>query len=198
MMAHLGDFALPECDSLKTYFNVLGWPDCVFNYHNGSASSYDYYLAWNSKFGVAISSSINGTTANVKVLTGFTQTFTQQLKLVVYLTEDSISFPQANYYNTTTSSPLYGLGDPIVNFNHDFVFRKVISSSCFGDVIPASSTTAGGKFLKNYSFTIPSSSIVKHLNIVAFVTDGSFFIPSSTYFVFNVNGAKLGQTNLWY
>jgi hypothetical protein len=200
-ISHIGDdLNIPEADSLFSFFQMGGVPNQVTNYFRGGSSSYDFWLAQTQKFGVSVSSSIEGNTAKIKVLTGFNQNMNINMKLVVFLTEDSIHGPdyaQANNYNTNPASPFYGLGSYIMDFRHDYVLRKVISTSCLGDVIPVGNTSAGKKYLKTYSLLISPNLNRSNLNVIAFVTDGNILPSGFTSFVFNVNAAKLGQTKIW-
>ncbi len=155
-------------------------------------------LAKTAKSGVAMTSSVNGTTANIEVHAGFKETLTGNYNLTVYLVEDSVTgsgsgFNQSNAYNTSNGSPFYGLGNPIVNYKHNRVVRKVLTSN-LGDVIPVDKLVAGGEFVKTYSIDI-SVYNQSRLYVVGFVNKTG--TTPTTHEIMNAQQAKIGVLKDW-
>lgn len=126
--------------------------------------------------GIAISSVLSNATVTVSVKTGYTQAFTGNAKLTVYLVEDKLFYTQQNY-----SLNLYGGQASIPNFEYNGVLRQVISSLS-GDAV---GTTANGNE-KSYSFIPANVSNSNNTRIVA-------FISNSAGTVVNVQEAKVGE-----
>lgn len=155
-------------------------------------------LGKTAKCGVAITSSVNGTTANVEVHAGFKETLSGNYNLTVYLVEDSVTgsgsgFNQANAYNTSSGSPFYGLGNPIVNYKHNRVVRKVLSAN-LGDVIPASKLVAAGEHVQTFSADITGFNQSK-LYVIGFINKVG--ATSTTHEIMNAQQAKIGTLKDW-
>ncbi len=156
-------------------------------------------LAKVANCGLQIASTINGTNATITVDAAFNATLAGNYNLTVLLYEDSVvgsgsSYNQSNYYNTIAGSLWFGLGNPMIGYRHDYVSRKVVSSSKLGDPIPAASIKLGGVFTKTYTTSI-SGYNRRNLYILAFVNKvGS---TSTTHQVMNVQGARVGSTKLF-
>lgn len=85
-------------------------------------------------------------------------------KLVVYLLESGILYDQTNYFDADTTSPYFGMGDPIVDFEHNDVLRLAISE-VLGD--PVEAVGALQEYTKTYNVTIPSDYVLDNLHFVA-------------------------------
>jgi thiol-disulfide isomerase/thioredoxin len=85
-------------------------------------------------------------------------------KLVVYLLEDGILYDQENYYNEDITSPYFGLGNPITNFEHNHTLRMSFSAVLGDDI-------AGAGALEEYSITynntIPANYVKENLTLIA-------------------------------
>jgi len=114
-----------------------------------------------------------------------------ELALVVYVLEDDLIYDQSNY----TSGYSYGSADPLVNFEHDYVFRASLTD-LFGDPIPQSSTTADNIFVQNITTSVPSNvSDSDNLSVVAIVVNSSGNgTPGSSNSAINVRSAYFGET----
>lgn len=131
-----------------------------------------------SNTGIAIRSSVMGTTLNATINVGYAQPLGSNAKLVVYVVEDKLKATQANY-----SSTLYSGQSSIPNFNYDGVLRKAISS-LQGDAIP----NTGADNAKDYTLTLPTNiANIANAKIVAFVLNGSGVVV-------NAQEAKIGET----
>lgn len=143
--------------------------------------------------GLAITTSVSSGTASVTVKTGFCQTVSGNYKLIVYLVEDSITgtgsmYDQRNSYNNVNGHTYFGMGDPILNFRHNYVLRTVISAAAGDDI--TSATAQGSMDQKTYSFNTAGIN-TSNASIVAFVMSGT------TNEVMNVQKVKLGSTAGW-
>ena len=100
-------------------------------------------------------------------------------------------YDQSNY----TSGYSYGSADPLVNFEHDYVFRASLTD-LFGDPIPQSSTTADNIFVQNITTSVPSNvSDSDNLSVVAIVVNSSGNgTPGSSNSAINVRSAFFGET----
>lgn len=171
----------------KTILNRTQWQSNFDLARNATASC-----------GLALESSMNGTDATVIVHSGFNQSLTGDYTLTVYLTEDEVNgtgnqFDQRNSYNTITGHPYAGAGDPIVNFKHQCVLRKVISNP-FGDAIAGSALVNKGRDTKTYTFSINGYNAA-NLKVIGFITKTG--ATATDYKVMNVQVVKLGQTKSW-
>ncbi len=161
-------------------------------------SNYDVAKTKSAGAGLSIKSSVSGTTATVEVHCGFNQILAGNYSLTVYLCENNVVgsgslYDQRNSYNTSTGHPYFGAGDPIVNFNHNYVLRNVISAP-LGDAIPTAKLVKGGEYIKTYTINIASYKLI-NLNIVAFISKTG--IGAIDQPIVNVQKAKLGTTKNW-
>jgi hypothetical protein len=95
-------------------------------------------------------------------------------RLNLYVVEDSVTgtgagYDQENFYDTDTSSPFYGMGNPIVGFVHRHVARALLPSSWgLQGLIPASPAT-GQNFNHVFNYALPASYNENRVHLVAFV-----------------------------
>jgi thiol-disulfide isomerase/thioredoxin len=85
-------------------------------------------------------------------------------KLVVYLLEDGILYDQENYYDSDQTSPFFGLGNPIPNFEHNHTLRMSFSQ-VLGDEIP--SAGALEEYTVTYNNNIPADYVKDNLTLIA-------------------------------
>ncbi|MFM7014967.1 MAG: Omp28-related outer membrane protein [Bacteroidota bacterium] len=161
-------------------------------------SNFDVNKVKTAACGISIKSSINGTQGSAEVHCGFNTTLTGNYNVTTYLVEDNISgtgtmYDQRNGYNTTAGHPYYNLGDPILNFSHKYVLRKVVSAE-LGDAISSANIKAGGEEIKTYNFSTAGIN-TSNLYIVSFITkNGSTYSDKA---VMNVQRVKIGNTQSW-
>jgi len=84
---------------------------------------------------IAINTTLNGNNLAVEVKLMSEIAIPSTHKLVVYLYQNGVVFPQANYYNTIASSPWYQMGNPISDFVHDDVLEASLTANVFGDSV---------------------------------------------------------------
>jgi len=120
-----------------------------------------------SKCGLAISSTINNNQVTATVKVKFDITTSESLNIVVVLVEDSLIYPQSNFYDSQPNSLFYNLGDPIQNYRHNNVMR-VAATDIFGDVIPANTAKKNATWEKTYTLNAPGYKLA-NCKVVAFV-----------------------------
>lgn len=120
-----------------------------------------------SKLGLAINTTLSGTSINAVVKVKFDVTTSEKLSIVVLLLEDSLVYPQSNFYNTVFDSPFYGLGDPILDYRHNNVLRNA-ATDIFGDIIPYTVQNKNEIYEKTFTFNNSGYNFANS-KIVAFV-----------------------------
>ena len=124
----------------------------------------------NTDVTISVKSTISGNNLVVNSNVMYENGSTEGDKIVVYLLENGILYDQTNYYNDDESSPFFGLGDPIPNFEHNDVLRKSMTQ-VLGDAIPT--TPAFETYNKTVSTTIPSEYVKDNLSLVVMVVDAN-------------------------
>lgn len=127
---------------------------------------------------IAVKSQLTGANLSVDVKVVYENGSTTGDKVVVYLLENGVVAPQANYFNETPGHPYQGLGNPIVDYVHNDALRNSLSD-LFGDAIP--SIPAFQEFRKNYTFTVPSNYVGSNLSFVVMVVDADNNAKNSQY-----------------
>jgi hypothetical protein len=161
-------------------------------------SNFDVNKVKSPSCGLSIKSTISGNQGTAEIHCGYNTTIAGNYTLTAYLVEDNISgsgnlYDQRNGYNTISGHPYFNLGDPILNFNHNYVLRKVVSAE-LGDALANSNIKAGGEEIKNYTFSTAGMNSA-NLYIVAFISkNGSTSTDKS---VLNVQRVKIGNTQNW-
>lgn len=141
---------------------TVAWPDPYPSSQILSMAGADTDVA------IAINSKLTGANLTVEVKVVYENGSTPGDKVVVYLLENGVVAPQANYFNETPGHPYEGLGNPIEDYVHNDALRNSLSD-LFGDAIP--STPAFQEFKKNYTFTVPSNYVGENLSFVVMVVD---------------------------
>jgi|SRR5690554_2020693 len=141
---------------------TVSWPD---PYPLGQITS---MAGTNTDVSIAVSSSLNGSNLSVKVDVVYENGSTSGDKLVVYLLENGIVAPQANYFDQTPGHPYHNLGNPIMDYVHNDALRNSLSD-LFGDTIP--NTPAFEVFTKEYSFSVPADYVGENLSFVVMVVN---------------------------
>ncbi|WP_158526731.1 Omp28-related outer membrane protein [Olleya aquimaris] len=183
------EMLFPYANQMENTFGVTGFPTGKVNRTiswNESTSQPISYLDFRQKMGLAINSSIAGNTISAEVKVHYDIDENNSQRLVVYLLENGLVYPQVNYYNNDGSSPWYQTGNPIQGFVHDHVAREVFTD-VMGDVIPSGQTKSGNTYTANLTMDLPSSvQDSDKLEIVAFVVGADNKIQ-------NVQKANLGE-----
>lgn len=155
---------------MRTKFGVGSFPFGYLNrgqIWNESMSMVQGLLNSKTKLGLAINSTVNNNTVNATVKVKFDVTTSESLSIMVVLVEDSLIYPQSNFYNNTFDSPFYGLGDPIQNYRHNNVLR-IAATDIFGDMIPAAAQVKNETWEKSYTINASGYNLA-NCKIVAYV-----------------------------
>jgi len=184
------DMPFPNVNSLLNTFNVTGFPAGRLNRTinwNESTSQPVALLGNRQHMGLAISSSLSGNTITAEVKVHYDLKVTDPNRIVVYLLENGLVYPQINFYNGDPSSPFFQMGNPIVDYVHNHTARMAFTD-LYGDNIPLAESGTGDTYIANYTVTVPSNvENSANLELVAFVvgTDNK---------VLNVQKADVGET----
>ena len=136
---------------------------------------------------IAINSQINGSNLSVEAKVVYENGSEPGDKLVVYLMENGVIAPQANYFNNVVGHPYQGHGNPIPNFVHNDALRNSLSN-LFGDAIPV--TAAYEVHTKNYTFTVPAEYNADNLSFVVMVVKADNSAKNSQH-------AELGENKIF-
>lgn len=184
---HNGDsMAFPLESQMRSAFNVNGFPTGILNRegewsavsgNDMNVSQIAPLLNQTKTVGLAIDSSVSGSTVNATVKVGFD--FDESgMELVAFLIQNNVSDTQSN--NTVH----YGGPGIIQGYDHDDVLVAGFTD-IFGDVIPADQQVGGGEY--SASLTATANGVnSSDWDIVAFVLD-------DTGAVVNVQRAAVGQ-----
>lgn len=123
--------------------------------------------------GLAIKPSLEGSVMDLTVEIGMDAPY-QDIKLVVYLQENGMVYPQVNYYNNDASSSAYGLGNPIEDFVHNHILRSALTD-VFGDAISNTEIQPGEIYSRSFEVDLEALNINENnmsaFEWVAFVMD---------------------------
>lgn len=97
---------------------------------------------------------------DVTVKTEITEALSGDIKLAVFLLEDSVISDQKNYL----ASPSH-----ITNYVHRHMMRKCFTGSAFGELIAANPPASETTIDKSYSLTVSSTYDEKHCYVLAFI-----------------------------
>ncbi len=182
---HNGDaMAFPLETQMRSQFGVTGFPTGILNRDarwasvSGDAMNIGQPMQLLNRVtpvGLAINSSVSGSTVNATVKVGF-DLDQIGMKLVVVLLENGVVAAQTNY----TSN--FGGGSSIPNFVHNDILRASFTD-IFGDAIPADQQVGGGVYSVDLSASASANST--DWDVVAFVVD-------ATGEVVNVQKAAVG------
>ena len=163
-------FQYSKVNEYQSTFGVSGFPWALLNRKQKWDENYSAITSIadiNSKVGLSIESSIEGTSLSVKVKVKFAEDLSSSnLKYVVLLLEDGLIADQSNW---TGGDYGYGTASVLKDFVHDNVLRKALTSSWLGETITSSSTKIGNVFEKSFIYEIPSGYNKNKLEIVAMV-----------------------------
>ncbi|WP_296313561.1 Omp28-related outer membrane protein [Winogradskyella sp. UBA3174] len=162
-----------EVQFLKDAFGVEGFPAAKINRTTNWQiphlnSDVTGIAGLDTNLAIALNSVLEGNELTVQVNVVYEQGSEQGDKLVVYLLENQILSDQVNYYNSDTTSPYFGLGDVIPDFEHNDVLRESLTG-VLGNTIPA--TAALAEYITSFTINVPADYIVSNLSIVAMVVN---------------------------
>jgi thiol-disulfide isomerase/thioredoxin len=156
---------------MRAKFGVNGFPTAIINrsfkWNETNAEVTNLSQKW-APLGLAINSTVSGTTISGTVSTQFNVTTSIPMTISIMLLESGKVIAQTNYYNTTSGSPYFGLGNPITNYVHDYALRAA-STNIFGDAIPQNQIVKDNIYDKTFTFNAASYDITK-CDIIAVVS----------------------------
>jgi len=187
-----------------TFTAVTGYPTSIIDRKNAAWNEDTAALTteinkWTG-LGLAITSSVNGSTITGTAQVKYNITTNKPLKIVIAIVESGSLQSQDNYYSPTGGQTpyLYGGKDPIPNFNEKFALRTT-STNLYGDTIPVSSTFKGNVYSIPFTFNLTNingngtnyTMVPANCRIVAYVIDGATGSPKGAL---NVQYAAVGAT----
>jgi thiol-disulfide isomerase/thioredoxin len=179
--------------AMRGQFGVAVFPTAIVNrnfaWNETSSQVTDQTNKW-APLGLAIQSTVSGTTISGKVQTQFNVNSDFPMKVVVLLIEDGKVLAQTNYYNTTAGNPLFGLGNPIANYIHNHVLRAA-ATNVFGDAIPAAAMVKNNIYETTFSFNAAAYDITKCYIVATTVYEDGI---SGRKGALNTQIVKAGQT----
>ena len=165
---------------------ITGYPnvavDRSFKWNENNSQLTAQFSNRRAPVGLGFTTLINGNTINVTAKVKFDVTTNADVKLVVYLVEDGIVYPQVNY-------GYFGLPNPISNYVHKAVLRAS-GTDLFGDMIDKGSQTKGNIYTKSVAFNATGYNLA-NCRIVAFTVVGANNMNHKG--VMNVQTVKAGE-----
>lgn len=148
---------------LRSTYGISGVPTVLLNRDSKwdkATITLDELAQKKALLGLALETSVSGSTITVKAKVKFDITTSLPLKIVLVLVENGLLYNQANYGH-------FGLPNPIPNFPHKNVLRTA-ATDIFGDVIPAAQLVKGNTWEKTYLFNATAYNI-SNCRIIGFV-----------------------------
>ncbi|HOU99259.1 MAG TPA: Omp28 family outer membrane lipoprotein [Bacteroidales bacterium] len=167
------DFRTTEADEIANTFGVTQWPIGMVNrteYNGNMLLSHDAWteavevlLQQQPRAYISINSTYSSANSNVdaSISVKILQNISEQVKMSVFLTEDSIISAQTDYDQNPTLIP---------NYLHMHVFRASFNGT-WGTEVPISTKQVGDTILRNFNLTWNNAWIKKNCHIVAFIYD---------------------------
>ncbi len=187
---HNGDGMDFSAGNTLSSFYVGGFPQGTINRQGDAISRSSWMSATSSALSAGPTSLdvtfdsvlYNPTTRKLSVYirATFTGNESGNLRFNGILVENGVTgsgsdYNQVNYYNGTSGHPLYGLGNPIVGYTHDYVARYYFGGAYGTNLSLPTSITAGETFTKLYNYTLPANIDANEIFVVGMVSryDGS-------------------------
>jgi hypothetical protein len=175
-----------EAGPLELLINTPGYPKGFINRltqwdfpePDNTGQVLDFTQGVNPRLGIKMSSGLQNNTIDLKVEVQFAKDF-ENTRLVVYLLENALVYPQVNY------TSFYGSVNPISNYVHNYTLRTTLTD-ILGDQIASSETQTGNSFERDFNFQVPD--VIEDATQIDFVA----FIVDEEGSVINVRKASLG------
>lgn len=159
-------FHLSSQNQLMNKLGVNGFPTVYINRdkkwkypEDNNIQDPKSYLQTGSPIGIKVASNLTSNSGTVTVSLKFANDYAEQLKYVVYILEDNLTFRQANattHYGNTTGTPRWE-----ETFTHNSVVRSS-GASILGTDIPLEKSKNNQEFISQpLSFNYTSSDITK-------------------------------------
>lgn len=149
--------SFPQEAQLRGEFGVVGFPTAKVNRVDTAPNPEDSPAGINfalthageeTDLTIAIETQLNGDNLVIETQLMSENNIPSSYKMVVYIYQNGLIYPQTNYYVNTPGSPYYQMGNPIPDFVHDDVLEASLTN-IFGDPIP--STTAFDVYSRTFS-----------------------------------------------
>lgn len=167
-------------------YGISGYPGVVVNRDyiwSENNSQLNEELSERAPLGLAFQTSINSNLISITSKVKFDVTTSIDMKLVVYLVEDGIVYPQVNYN-------YFGLPNPINNYVHNGILRRN-GTDLFGDAIDKSKQQSGSTYEKTVTINVSGLGYnTDKLRAIAFVVYGNNHLGKKG--VANVQAVKIG------
>ena len=176
--------------ALANVFNAQGlyptvYVDRDFKWNENISQLDQQFTNRRAPLGVAIQSTLNGNTVNVTAKVKFDVNTAVNLRVVAYLLQDGLIYPQVNY-------GYYNLPNPIPGYVHNGILRRT-GTDLFGDDIPTASQSKGNIYEK--TFTLDATGYnVDQCRVIVFVVQGQNNQGRKERAVLNAQVVKAGAT----
>ncbi|MEO5571672.1 MAG: Omp28-related outer membrane protein [Bacteroidia bacterium] len=152
-------------------------------------------LSVSPNIGIALQSAVQNRVLTMTVHAGFNAAITGNYKMCVYLIQNNeqhtgVGYDQANSFNADITSPFYNMGNPILNYTHNNVMKKLVTP-INGIAIPSSYQVTGGHMIQALSIDLPASLTLNDTYIVTYVYD------TGNLRVMNAQIARIGAIKIW-
>ncbi|TBR18404.1 MAG: Omp28-related outer membrane protein [Chitinophagaceae bacterium] len=175
--------------ALANSFSVTGYPsawvDRDIKWNENTAQLNEQFTNRRAPLGLALVTSISGNTVNVTTKVKFDVSTSANLKLITYLVEDDLVYPQVNY-------GYFGLPNPISGYVHNAVLRAT-GLDLFGENIPTDKQVKGVTYEKTFSINTSGYNLNK-CRIIAFVVQGPNNQGRKEKIVHNAQVVSAGQS----
>lgn len=161
-----------DTSELENLFPISGYPKGLLNRFTQWSTPQENNLSQvtaltqgaNPKLGLAMNTAVVDNNISIDVNVKFSNNFSN-LKLVVYILENGLVYPQKNY------TSYYGGINPLPDYIHNHTLRSCITN-LLGDSIDSSETTSGNIYTRTFNMTMPSNVVSgDNIEFVAFVVD---------------------------
>lgn len=191
-------------NSFTSAFTVDGYPSGMVN-RKASASSGDIVMdrsEWTSNvttalgksvnMGLGIDASISNNVLSVLLHVANRTAVTEKYSVVAYLLEDGLVYSQKNFYSNlqgASSHPFYSQPNPIANYVHNKVVRKMITDFT-GLPLPTAAKDANKVYRRLFTTNLGNYNLSK-LRVVAFVVkDGKEVVNAQELVLTTSTGSK--------
>lgn len=188
---HNGDgMVISQCDTLEGYASVSGFPSGMVN-----RKSFGTIELNRGQWSAKVASELGDAPVQINILNDFNATsrvLTVDIeadfvdfsngthKLIAFLTRDIVTgtgsgFNQANYYNTTSGHPMFGMGNPIVGYQHEKVLSAYLTPALGTTAVIPGNQIPGDLRTVTYTYNVPVSWDINNLNVVVAIQRSSIF-----------------------
>jgi thiol-disulfide isomerase/thioredoxin len=176
---YTADYRTPEGTEIDDFFNVslAGLPKGMVNRRFVQGSRIISYQSWGSEIGsfintpldawISMTNTYNASQNKVTtdLMIDFENSINDEVKLCVFLVQDSIISPQKDLDSPTGK---------VIDYVHMHMLRKALTSA-FGESIITNPTADTPEISKSYSLVLSADQIPEHCKIVAYIYKASTY-----------------------